>query len=542
MAVMIHVNAPLSRPCRRARTPTGTRARRWLRGSALLCLLLPLAAGAQGLWLDARGQPRAAAHEVVQWLSQAASDGLQPGDYDAARWAQMLDAGTPLAPEQAAQWDEMLTQTVAGYLRDLRHGRVDSAQLGAHYDSVTAPGPALEDLLRAGAASGELTEVRRAATPPWPQYQPLREALARYRELAGHPAWARPLPALPGGKLQPGQRWSGLPMLVERLQALGDLPADAGPAPESYDATLVDGVRAFQARHALERDGVLGRATLAALEVTPAQRVQQLELALERLRMTPLPAAERFITVNVPEFMLRAWEHQGAAAHERFAMRVIVGKALDTRTPLFDENMLWIEFNPYWNIPRSITRNETLPKLRANPGYLAAQGMEFVGPGGERSTAVTPEMLDAVEGGQWRVRQRPGRLNALGDIKFVLPNNQAIYLHHTPSVGLFNRARRDFSHGCIRVEEPVQLAHWVLDDDADWSEARIRDVMGRSRTITARLPTPVPVLIVYRTASVQDDGRVHFAPDLYRQDALLERALQQRPPRVMRTEVARSTS
>ncbi len=517
------------------------RARRWLHGTALLCLLTPLAASGQGLWLDEQGQPRPAAREVVQWLTQAASDGLQPADYDAERWAQSLDTRQPLPAERAAQWDELLTQTVTRYLQDLRHGRVDPARLGAHYDSQTAPAPELEALLREAATRGDPAAARRAATPPWPQYQPLLGALAHYRELTGHPAWDQPLPTLPGGKLQAEQRWPGLALLAERLHALGDLSAGAGDAPDTYDTALQDGVRAFQARHTLDTDGVLGRATLAALNVAPAARVRQIELALERLRMTPLPAAERFITVNVPEFMLRAWEHEGAAAHERFAMRVIVGKALDTRTPLFDENMLWIEFNPYWNIPRSITRRETLPKLHANPGYLAAQGMEFVGPGGERSTAVTPEMLAAVEDGAWRVRQRPGRLNALGDIKFVLPNNQAIYLHHTPSVGLFNRARRDFSHGCIRVEEPVELAHWVLADDSDWSEARIRDSMGRSRTITARLPTPVPVLIVYRTATVQD-GRVHFAPDLYGQDALLERALQQRPSRVMRTEVARSTS
>ncbi|HMN22241.1 MAG TPA: L,D-transpeptidase family protein [Ottowia sp.] len=517
------------------------RARRWVGHAALLGLLLPLAAGAQSLWFDQHGQPSPAAHEAVQWLAQAASDGLRPADYDAERWARALDGRAPVPAERVAEWDAELTQTVARYLQELRHGRVDPARLGAHYDSETAPAPELETLLRAGAASGQLAEVRRAATPPWPQYAPLREALARYRELAGHPAWDQPLPGVPGGKLQTGQRWPGLPALAERLRALGDLPAGAADAPEAYDAALQDGVRAFQARHTLDTDGVLGRATLAALAVTPAQRVQQIELALERLRMTPLPAAARFITVNVPEFMLRAWQHEGGAARERLAMRVVVGKALDTRTPLFDEDMRWIEFNPYWNIPRSITRNETLPKLRANPGYLAAQGMEFVGPGGERSSTVTPELLEAVESGAWRVRQRPGRLNALGDIKFVLPNNQAIYLHHTPSVSLFNRARRDFSHGCIRVEEPVELAHWVLDDDAEWPVARIRASMGQPRTLTARLATPVPVLIVYRTVTVQD-GRVHFAPDLYGQDALLERTLAQRPQQAVRAEAPRRAS
>ncbi|HNI86070.1 MAG TPA: L,D-transpeptidase family protein, partial [Ottowia sp.] len=337
-----------------------------------------------------------------------------------------------------------------------------------------------------------------------------------------------PVPALPGHKLQGGQRWAGLATLAARLHALGDLGAAPATDPDTFDPALQDAVKAFQERHGLSADGVLGKATLEALDVPPAARARQIALALERLRLTPLPAAERFVTVNVPEFMLYAWQRQDQAVHQAFAMRVIVGKAVGTRTPLFDEDMRRIEFNPYWNIPPSIARGETLPKLRANPGYLAAQGMEFVGPGGQTSSAVTAELLDAVQAGQWRLRQRPGRLNALGDIKFVLPNDQNIYLHHTPSVGLFQRARRDFSHGCIRIEQPVALAQWVLADDPDWSEARIRQTMGQPRTVSVALPTPVPVLIVYRTVSVRD-GRVHFAPDLYRQDALLERALAQRP-------------
>ncbi len=390
-----------------------------------------LSAQAQALWLDAQGQPNAAAHEAVRWLTQAERDGLRPADYEAARWVRSLEPGQRLPADGAAAWDAALTRAVERYLRELRHGRVPPSQLGARYDSASLPAPELPAQLRAAVQGGRPADALRAATPPWPQYPALRDALVHHQQLADHPAWR-----------------------------------------------------------------------------------------------TPLPAAARFVTVNVPEFMLRAWEHEAGAVHEAFAMRVIVGKAVGTRTPLFDEDMLRIEFNPYWNIPPSIARGETVPKLRANPGYLAAQGMEFVGPGGQTSSAVTPEMLDAVQAGQWRVRQRPGRLNALGDIKFVLPNSQNIYLHHTPSVSLFSRERRDFSHGCIRIEEPVALAQWVLAGDAAWTEARIRQTMGHPRPVTVALPTPVPVLIVYRTVSVRG-GRVHFAPDLYRQDALLERALAQ---------------
>ncbi|HNR83099.1 L,D-transpeptidase family protein [Ottowia sp.] len=502
-----------------------TRAR--LGAAAALLWLAPWAQ-AQPLWLDALGQPGPAAREAIGWLTQAERDGLQPHDYDAARWARSLDPGQRLAATEAGAWDATLTQTLTRYLHELRHGRVPAAALGARYDSVGQPAPDLAERLHDAVRNGRPAEALAAATPPWPQYPLLRTALAQYRALVDDPAWRTALPPLSGDRLRPGQRWPGLAALAARLHALGDLDAAPATEPDTFDPALQDAVKAFQERHGLSADGVLGKATLEALDVPPAARARQIALALERLRLTPLPAAERFVTVNVPEFMLYAWQRQDQAVHQAFAMRVIVGKAVGTRTPLFDEDMRRIEFNPYWNIPPSIARGETLPKLRANPGYLAAQGMEFVGPGGQTSSAVTTELLDAVQAGQWRLRQRPGRLNALGDIKFVLPNDQNIYLHHTPSVGLFQRARRDFSHGCIRIEQPVALAQWVLADDPDWSEARIRQTMGQPRTVSVALPTPVPVLIVYRTVSVRD-GRVHFAPDLYRQDALLERALAQRP-------------
>lgn len=508
-----------------------------IRHAAAFWLLLALAkfAAAQPLWLDPGGQWRPAAREALGWLKQADRDGLRPADYGAARLEQALDQA--VTPETAVRLDGELTQAVLRYLHELRHGRVDAAQLRARYDSASAPAPDLPLLLREAVLQDRPAALLSAATPPWPQYAPLREALARYRALAEHPAWRQPLPTPPRGKLQPGERWSGLPLLAERLLALGDLPLAPAVAPvdgtaphrasePGYDAALQQAVKAFQRRHALVADGIVGKATLDALAVTPAARARQLELALERLRLTPLPAAPRFVTVNVPEFMLRAYEQDGGGVRQAMAMRVIVGKALDTRTPLFDEDMLWIEFSPYWNIPSSIARGETIPKLRANPGYLAAQGMEFVGAGGV-STAVTPENLDAVLAGRLRIRQRPGPRNALGDIKFMLPNNQNIYLHHTPSVGLFERVRRDFSHGCIRIEDPIALALWVLHGDPAWTEARVRESMGRPRPVTARLPTPVPVLITYSTAIVEG-GEVRFVPDLYGHDRVLEQALRRR--------------
>ena len=277
-------------------------------------------------------------------------------------------------------------------------------------------------------------------------------------------------------------------------------------------------------RHGLASDGVLGKATLAQLQVTLAARARQIELALERLRWTPLMQGPRMIVVNIPEFVLRAYEVHDGRIQVREEMRVVVGKALDTRTPLFDEDMRFIEFSPYWNVPPSIARAETVPKLRRNPAYLQQQDMEFVTASGRVERGVAPGLLDAVLTGRARIRQRPGPNNALGDIKFVFPNSDNIYLHHTPATELFGRARRDFSHGCIRVEAPVALAEFVLAGMPDWTEARIRSAMQRGESSTLRLATPVRVLIAYGTALVKD-GRVFFFDDIYGLDRVLDAAL-----------------
>jgi murein L,D-transpeptidase YcbB/YkuD len=237
--------------------------------------------------------------------------------------------------------------------------------------------------------------------------------------------------------------------------------------------------------------------------------------------------ARRSIVVNVPEFMLDAYDAGGNGGKPALTMRVIVGNARKTRTPLFDGEMRFVEFSPYWNVPPSIARDETLPRLRRDPGYLARQGFELITSDGKVLTALSEGDLDAVERGQMRIRQRPGAANALGDIKFVFPNPDNIYLHHTPTRQLFSRQRRDFSHGCIRVEAPADLATFVLAGEAEWNRERIVQAMRRGKSMTIRLADPLPVVIAYSTAVVRD-GRIHFLPDIYGHDAALSEALHRR--------------
>lgn len=208
-------------------------------------------------------------------------------------------------------------------------------------------------------------------------------------------------------------------------------------------------------------------------------------------------------------------------------MKVIIGKAMNTETPIFDKDMLFIEFSPYWNVPPSIAKGEVVPKLRRDPGYFEKQGFEFVSRDGRVITSLTSYNLNAVQRGEMRIRQRPGAKNALGDIKFVFPNEDNIYLHHTPATKLFSSSRRDFSHGCIRVEDPVGLAKFVLENDTEWNEDRIREAMLKGVSSTLRLREPLRVLIAYSTTIVKNDGRVFFFADLYGHDKRLDEALQQ---------------
>lgn len=502
-----------------------------------LMLLCGRAFAAEGLpWFDG-DRPGAQAKQAVDLLAAAADEGLSPEDYGAEALRQSVErAQQGPAPDaaQAAALDHALGSAMRHYLEDLHFGRVDPAQVHASFTPMHRNGFDAATLLAAALAEHRLPDVVREAAPRLPAYDRLRDALATYRALGQHPAWQQHLPPLPivqrgrPAKLEPGAAYAGLTLLADRLVALGDLAAEA-PRPERYEEPLVTAVQSFQERHGLLADGVIGRATRAQLEVPPAARARQIELTLERLRWTPLLQGPRVIVINIPEFVLRAYSVVDGRIELQTSMKVIVGKALDTRTPLFDATMRSIEFSPYWNVPPSIARAETIPRLRRDPGYWDHEGFEFVAADGRVLTTLSSASLDAVLAGQMRIRQRPGERNALGDIKFVFPNRDSIYLHHTPAVGLFDRERRDFSHGCIRVEQPVDLAKFVLQGMPEWTEERIREAMGYGQSAILRLAEPVPVVIAYGTALVKN-GRTYFFDDLYGHDRLLDAALRQHKP------------
>lgn len=467
-------------------------------------------------WLDrfyaARGYQPAWSHKdaeaALALLSDAGSEGLEPDDYRVGDLREQLHAG------DRAGADVALTAAMLHYFADLRLGRVRSEY------HTAGPDPRLGRfdpvaLLRDALGGARLRTVVASAEPPIPLYGRIRDILARYRALAGQEETVLPAPAT---KVRPGGRYAASAALHARLVQLGDLDDGAAAPRESvYGDALVEGVKRFQSRHGLDEDGILGRDTVAALNVPLERRVRQLELTLERLRWLPDFAPGRVIAVNLPAY--RLWAFDGAQRDASvLEMRVIVGAAVKTPTPLFIGQMRYLEFNPYWNVPRSILTKEIIPKLERNPGYLEQNDMEVVG-------GADGGLLAALRAGKARVRQRPGAKNALGAVKFAMPNPMDIYLHSTPARELFRRTRRDLSHGCIRVEQPAELARFVLQDQPEWGIDEIQAALEPGPTRTVRLSGPVPVVIFYATAIVDREGRALFPRDVYKRDPVLEQEL-----------------
>jgi murein L,D-transpeptidase YcbB/YkuD len=481
------------------------------------------------LWVDQMGRPSRAAGEGLRLLRDAADEGLDPRDYDAgglARRAVALEAAPLPEAEDAAAFDVALSAALLRYLRHLHLGRVDPRTIGFR---VRIPDDSHDfaALLRTAVAEDRVAKAAADLAPTLAQYRALRAALATYRSLASAGIES---PLSITAAVRPGEPYAELNALTRQLRALGDLPADAASLSETgvYDGAVVTAVKRFQIRHGLDPDGVLGRATQAALRVPLVWRIRQIELALERLRWLPDLGERRFIALNIPMFTLWAWDSIPPTGAPSFGMRAIVGRALNTQTPVFVEEMRHVIFRPYWNVPRSILRNEILPLLARDAGYLRRHDMEMVRGQSDdaHAEADTAENHALLRQGVLRLRQRPGPRNSLGLVKFVFPNDANVYMHGTPAQELFGRSRRDFSHGCVRVEDPAALATWVLKNEPAWNQERILTAMSGPTSQRVDLGTPIQVILFYVTAVVMpDDGTIHFAEDIYRHDLRLDRAL-----------------
>jgi L,D-transpeptidase YcbB len=509
----------------------------WLRWADLADVVPALhdlyAAEPDGLFWFAGEKPYPALAGALAALAGAAERGLQPADYDPERIAaegERLESTATVGGADRALFDLAVSVGVLRVMEACHSGRVHPRMLDWGYDIQ----PRKLDRaarLREGRGGPGVPALLDGLEPSFPHYVRNRRVLATYRAwaAAGEPA---PVPALPKNKskVEPGQPWDGVPALLARLRLFGDLTDDTPPAsaPDGtplYQGGLVDALKRFQARHVLDADGVLGAATIQAVNVPLARRVRQLELAMERGRWLPRITDRPTVFVNVPLF--RLWASDPVRGLEPLRMKVVVGKSMNHRTPIFVEQMEYVVFRPYWNPPYSIAAKEIVPRARRDPSYLEREDLEIVASGDENAPALpaTGEALDAVVAGRLHVRQRPGPRNSLGLAKFIFPNDEDVYMHGTPAPQLFARTRRDFSHGCIRLEDPAALAQWVLRDDPSWTRGRIDAAMQAERPQRVNLREPLPVVVFYDTVHVNSEGVVHFIEDIYGHDRTLDQAL-----------------
>ncbi len=488
--------------------------------------------GWQPLW-SADGTPTRSALAVLSTLRTAENYGLHGADYEANRILyQLVDlVATPGAPrpERWAQFDLALSGAALRFMTHLHYGRIDPKAVGFDI-TVSADRIDRLALLEELATSSDPKAVFARIEPPYEHYRLLKASLTRFRLLALEPGLTE-LPAFSVRSLKAGETYAGAAQLRRLLAALGALPQDriAPDTDVSLDPALVEALKHYQALHGLTPDGALGRETFRQLTTPLTKRVEQIELTLERWRWLPRLETPP-IFVNIPQFRLFAFNTNEDREADMERMDVIVGRVYpNTQTPVFTEEMRYVIFRPYWDVPYSITTREMLPEMRANPRYLEEHDLEIVRGGGDEAKPVpqTPENLAALAAGTLRLRQRPGPDNALGLVKFMLPNAYNVYLHSTPAQGLFRESRRAYSHGCIRVSDPIALAQHVLKNEpGGWTREKIEAAMNGLRPVRVNLSQPIRVFILYGTAIVTEAGQVFFFEDVYGHDAKLAALLE----------------
>ncbi len=514
------------------------------------------------VWLKGT-KPTEQARQMMAAFAACGSDGLDPEDYDSSRWPQFA-TGVHTDQDRAA-FDMAMTVDAMRYVNDEHNGRVSPKRFNFGID-ITQKRYDLARFLTEKIIDAKDVGAVLNTVPP--QSEEYRRTLAAYRHYvalsAQDPGGGLPLP---DRQLKPGDPYAGGRRMRELLQLYGYVPPDTPETAEDrYDPALTRAVKRFQLHHGLSADGKVGPPTIAALNVPTAQRVRQLAIALERWRWLPDAYQNAPVFVNLPEYKLRIFSNlpfpppqpadtdvppaltqpiaEDAHDHTKIAleMNVVTGKAgilppkkpdeapEDHQTPMLANLMRYLIFRPYWSVPIDITQRELLPHMAADPGYLTAHGYEVVD---HRQKPVVYTKADEPKllHGQLMVRQAAGDANSLGLVKFMFPNPYSIYLHSTPAVGLFTRTRRDFSHGCVRVQQPALLAAWVLRDHPEWTPDKIEEAMqSGDDNKTVPLKKPIPVVIFYDTAYVEPDGTIDFTNDVYGYDRLLEETLAEGRP------------
>jgi murein L,D-transpeptidase YcbB/YkuD len=516
--------------------------------------------GMAAVWIDG-DKPADIAERAVEALAKADDHALRPEDYEYQALSQERqrlaesdkNQNETARRQELARFELRLTTALLALGRDAAIGRTDPRRIDPRWKRQR-PLPDLPAALEKAIAENALPQWADRVAPVHPEYGRLQKALAALR-----PHREAELPRVPNVTLRPGQSHAAVFALRYRLIASGELHPEAASRAERpvdgnaagaadaaragggagaagrrlsaatraphtldprlarYDPLLANTVRAFQEHHGMKATGILDARTIAALNVPVSQRIEQLALNLERWRWLPDDLGARHIRVNIPRFYVEAYEN----GRPVLSIRAIVGKAGD-ETPVFSESMTHVVFSPYWNIPPTIAADETLPAAERDPEYLARNDIEVVRVSGGEAEVLDPADLDWSDEETLKgvaFRQRPGSANALGFVKFMFPNPFNVYIHDTPADGLFQRLGRTLSHGCVRIEDPVGFATYVLRDQPRWTREAILEAMHAGDEKHVKLSAPIPVHIVYFTAWADEQGGIHFRDDVYGFDA-----------------------
>ncbi len=452
----------------------------------------------------------------IKIIQISGCEGLLPKDYHLDQIQPMVNVLhedmvglDPLDNAKLADLDVMLTDAVLLYASHLVNGRIDH--------KIVYPGwvlkresPDLIAILQNALDSGKIEESLTSLMPRFSGYARLKKELVTYQRIAESGGW----PIVPEGpKIKRGSQDKRIATIRKRLMASGDLSLTADKEGMIFDDTLQAAVRQFQKRHGLTEDDGINRSTLVALNIPVEKRIRQIALNMDRLRWLPVDIGGRYIIVNIADFSLQLIENGQAI----MAMKIIAGKT-NSRTNVLSREITYLELNPYWGIPDSIATKEMLPKIKKTPEYFVTRKIRVFG----GSTEIDPREMDwspvKAHNLKYRFRQDPGPGNPLGRIKFMFPNEFDIYLHDTPNRNLFKRERRAFSHGCIRIEKPIDLAVYLLRNKESWIREKIEKEIRSGKHQVVMLPEPIDVHIFYGTAWVDPDGSLQFRDDLYRID------------------------
>ena len=464
------------------------------------------------IWFDG-DQINKKAVAALESLISAKNDGLHIPHYQVDQLLAFQDDGTK---EKRADFEIAMTRSLIAFGQHMNAGRLNPRKVNR--EIVIYPKQISADVLISNfRKTTNIKAYLRLLAPLTPRYERLRTALAAYRRIEANGGWEE----LPKGEvLKPGMEDERLPILINRLKQGGDLKSDVQPTGNVYSEPVVEAVKKFQQRHGLEEDGVIGPATLAQFNISVTDRIKTMEVNMERNRWMQNDFGPYHVFANLADQVIKLVRN-GKTIHAEI---IQVGKPYH-RTPVFSDTMEYLELNPYWNVPSSIAVNEYLPKLRNDPGYLHRANLQVLRGGKVISTWSVPWSSYGKGRFPVRLRQPPGAKNALGRVKFMFPNQYNVYIHDTPSKSKFNRASRYFSHGCLRLRDPLKMAEMILGPQG-WTRAKIDNVVKSGKRRVVKLDTQIPVHVVYLTSWVNKDGSVHFRKDVYGRDKILAKALE----------------